>query len=127
MRRSLILVVTVAVFLSWAPAAAPIDAKSQWLSGYWFTTADEDHTPPDWSEFRPDGTYVSTSPSCSRMLGRYHLFAGDIYVTIEIPSKGPVALVFRPSDDKTKLTFTSFRTHHNAVLEKVGRPPCSGI
>lgn len=117
---------TGALILSSSLALAAVGSPD-WLYGYWYTIADEDHTPADWSEFLPDGTYVTFLPDCTRHTAKYHFFEGDIYVTVEIAGKGPVALVFRPNETRTTLTFTSSRTHNNSVLERSKPPPCGGI
>jgi hypothetical protein len=111
-------VATTGALILWGSLALAAGGGPDWLYGYWYTTADEDHTPADCSEFRPDGIYVTVLPDCTRHTAKYHFFEGDIYVTVEIPGKGPVALVLRPNEAKTTLTFTSFRTHNNSVLEK---------
>jgi hypothetical protein len=118
----LLLVIARAV---WA-MVAPEDYS--WLYGYWLTTADEDSRVPiaDWNEFRADGTYVNISPDCHRAYGKFHTFDGDVYVTVEVPKKGPIAIIFRPAKSRVQLTFTSPRTRNNATLSKVEQTTCNG-
>jgi hypothetical protein len=87
-------------------------------------TEDEDGTPSDTIEFRADGSYVNYGYGCRLASAKYHVGAEDIYVTHEIPGKGPIALVFRPTKDRTKLTYTSPRTRNNAVYERLSKSPC---
>jgi hypothetical protein len=111
---------------AWA-MVAPEDYA--WLYGYWLTTTDEDNTVvvADWNEFRADGTYVNISPDCRRVQGKFHTFDGDVYVTVEVLNKGPIAIIFRPAKSKAQLTFTSPRTRNNATLSKVERTTCKGV
>lgn len=97
------------------------------MAGVWTATSDEDGTPADVMEFRADGTYINYGINCA-VSGKspFHVYAGDIYVTSEIPGKGPVSVVFRPSADKTKLTYTSPRTRNNAIYERLPSNPCKG-
>jgi hypothetical protein len=96
------------------------------LVGVWTATSDEDGTPADVFDIKPDGTYVNYGIGCRVNAEMpYHLFRGDLYVTSEIPGKGPVAIVFRPNADGSKLTYTSPRTRNNAVYEKLPSNPCS--
>jgi hypothetical protein len=96
-----------------------------WLVGTWTVTFDEDGTPPDFSDFTADGRYINHGFDCSvRTEMPIHFYNGDIYVTGEIPDKGPIALVFRPSPDKKHLTYTSPRTRNNATLERLPGPKC---
>ena len=53
-----------------------------------------------------------------------HWWSGDLYVTSEIPGKGPISIVFRPNADGSKLTFTSPRTRNNAVYARIPKIPC---
>lgn len=79
---------------------------------------------PDFADFTADGTYVNRGFDCSiRVDMPFHLHDGDIYITFEVPDKGPIALVFRPDPDGKRLTCTSPRTHNNAVMEKT-QPKC---
>ena len=77
-----------------------------WLYGAWTVEHDEDNTPPDVMAFIP-GKYVGYGVDCAyRIEQPFHMNAGDVYVTAEFP-KGPIAIVFRPNSDKSRLTFTS--------------------
>lgn len=96
------------------------------MSGFWHLTADEDNSPlGSVMEFRSDGTYIGYDRACKPlgMLG-YHVHRGEIYVTSEIPGKGPIAVVFHPGPDRSKLTFTSSRTRNNAIYERVPGNKC---
>jgi hypothetical protein len=109
------------------PIVAPDDYA--WLYGYWYAIADEDNTnntDADWNELRADGTYVNISPDCRRVYGKFHIFEGDVYITYEIPKKGPIAMIFRPSKSKVQLTYTSPRTRNNATMSKVEHTSCKG-
>jgi hypothetical protein len=101
------------------------DAAPKSLLGVWTATYDEDGTPADVFELRGDGTYVNFGIDCNVAEEMpYHMFRGDIYVTSEIPGKGPISIVFRPSADGSKLTFTSPRSRNNATYEKLATNPC---
>ena len=109
-------------------AAEPPKEIEAWMVGFWHMTADEDNGPLGGVlEFRPDGTYVGYDAACNS-LGEidYHVHRGDIYVTNTIPGKGPVSVIFHPSQDKAKLTFTSPRTRNNAIYERVPGNKCVG-
>ena len=84
--------------------AVALPSDSPWFVGFWKMTADEDGTPSDTMEFRADGTYVNYGYKCVASSAKYHLYSQDIYVTVEIEGKGPVAIIFRPSSDKKRLT-----------------------
>lgn len=108
-------------------ALDPAHAKELggWLFGTWTAIADEDGTPADIMSFGPGGKYTNYGVGCavnSEM--QFHTHEGDVYVTGEIPGKGPVALVFRPSADKSKLTYTSPRTRNNATYARLTPNPC---
>ena len=107
------------------PIVAPDD--NSWLYGYWELATDEDggQKGMDVDEFRPDGIYSILGPNCKPQLGRYHVYDGDIYVTFEIPGKGPIAMIYRPSPTKKTLTYTSPRTRNNATYEKLPGSPCA--
>jgi hypothetical protein len=93
-----------------------------WLVGTWTVISDEDNTPPDFTEFTTSGTYITHGFDCSiRVEMPFHIHGGDIYITYEIPNKGPIALVYRPSADKRTLTYTSPRTRNNAVMAKTDK------
>lgn len=101
------------------------DKSTSWVTGAWTATSDEDGTPADFMEFRADGTYVNYGFDCSVASEMpFHGHAGDIYVTSEVLGKGPISIVFRPSQDKSKLTYTSPRTRNNAVYERLSAIPC---
>lgn len=104
--------------------AANSRATDHWLLGVWEKTYDEDHAPPDTVKFLPNGTFISYGKNCEERIFLYHLHAGNVYLDIEIPGKGPVALVSRPNQAHTKLTFTSPRTLNNATYERVAHPTC---
>jgi hypothetical protein len=96
-----------------------------WLVGTWTVISDEDHTPPDFADFTVDGKYINHGFNCSiRAEMSFHIYNGDIYVTAEISGKGPIAMVFRPSSDKKTMSYTSPRTHNNAVMAQV-KTPCN--
>ena len=103
--------------------AATVISKPAWFLGQWILAEDEDGGPPgqDLDEFLADGHYVIYGPSCTRSLLAYHVHDGDIYVTGDVPGKGPIAMIFHPSADHTSLTYTSPRTRHNAVYRRA--PP----
>ena len=108
-------------------ASASLSAQTEqasWLMGFWQLTQDEDGSPSgtDLNEFRADGRYVIYGPNCKENFGAYHLYNGDVYIAFDIPGKGPVAMIYRPSEDHAKLTFTSPRTRHNAVYERASSP-----
>lgn len=95
-----------------------------WLIGTWTPVSDEDGTPPDFADFTADGMYINHGFDCSiRVEAPFHLHDGDIYITFEVPDKGPIALVFRPDLDGKRLTYTSPRTRNNAIMEKT-QPKC---
>ena len=96
------------------------------MTGTWTATSDEDGTPADIFDFTADGKYVNYGIGCAvRAEMPFHVYAGDIYITIELPGKGPTSIVFRPSPDKRKLTYTSPRTRNNAVYERLPINPCT--
>ena len=99
----------------------------RWAVGFWRLTKDEDHGGiSDVFEFRADGRWVNYTPSCDNSRGVFFVHHDDLIAMIEVPNKGPIALVFRPNSDHTKLTFTAPRTRNNAIYETVPSPsPCS--
>jgi len=99
--------------------------KPDWMVATWTAVSDEDGTPADVMEFRKDGKYVNYGFNCALAAEMpFHVYAGDIYVTSEVPNKGPISIVFRPSKDKENLTYTSPRTRNNAVYERLPSNPC---
>lgn len=107
-----------------APASA-LPPEAPWFVGFWTMTHDEDGTPPDTMEFRADGTYINYGYRCSGVAKtKYHVYAGDIYVTFEVEGKGPIAIVFRQNSDRTQLTFTSPRSRKNATYARLRTNPC---
>lgn len=111
--------------LAYAPIAPSAESKPAWMVGTWTAVSDEDGTPADVMEFRKDGKYVNYGFNCALAAEMpFHVYAGDIYVTSEVPNKGPISIVFRPSQDKGKLTYTSPRTRNNAVYERLPSNPC---
>jgi len=102
------------------------DPSSNWILGVWEKTQDDDHSRADTLKFLSNGTFVAYGPRCEEKVFPYHIHAGNIYLDIEIPGKGPVALVYRPNQAHTALTFTSPRTMNNAVYERVVHPTCGG-
>jgi len=109
-----------------ASGVASAKTTPAWLVGTWTVTADEDGTPSDTATFTKDGKYINYGFSCSvHSEMPFHIYAGDIYITSEIPGKGPIAIVFRPSKDHHKLTYTSPRTRNNAVMERLPSNPCA--
>lgn len=111
-----------------AAAAAPAPAAGGkdlgWLVGPWAKKAAEKKSPDDVVEFREDGTFVTYGPGCQRTFSSYFLRDGYIYITIVAPLKGPIALMFVPSEDRKSLTFTSPRTFENATYEKAPSAEC---
>jgi hypothetical protein len=55
----------------------------------------------------------------------YHIHNGNVYVTIEIPGKGPIAIVLHPTSNNSRLTFTSPRSRNNATYAKLKTNPCA--
>jgi hypothetical protein len=117
--------VIASLLLAVSIASHAASKDSAWMTGVWTATSDEDGTPADVFEFRSDGKYVNYGISCAvNAVMPFHTYAGDIYVTSEIPGKGPISIVFRPSQDHRKLTYTSPRTRNNAVYERLQSNPC---
>jgi hypothetical protein len=105
-------------------AEGPVD--STWMAGFWHMTADEDNGPVGGViEFRTDGTYIGYDKSCNAYpTVEFHVYRDNIYVTSLIPGKGPVSVIFHPNSDRSTLTFTSLRTHNNAVYERLPGNGC---
>jgi hypothetical protein len=81
--------------------------------------------PPTSCHLGQGGKYTNYGVGCAvNAEMQFHTHAGDVYVTSEIPGKGPVALVFRPSADKSKLIYTSPRTRNNATYARLTPNPC---
>ena len=115
------LCVSVPSKLSAASEKAPV-----WLFGTWKGIADEDGSPPDILSFTASGKYISYGYGCATHDEMdYHIHNGNIYVSIEIEGKGPIAIVFHPTLDKSKLTFTSPRSRNNATYGKLKTNPCA--
>ena len=105
--------------------SAASEKAPTWLFGTWKGIADEDGTPPDILSFDASGKYISYGIGCATHdVMDYHLHNGNVYVTIEIPGKGPIAIVFHPTADKSRLTFTSPRSRNNATYAKLRTNPC---
>ena len=120
--RALLTCGAVTLLLGCSPG---VTAQPSELTGVWTAVSDEDGTPADVFELRGNGTYVNYGIGCNIQEEMpYHVFHGDLYVTSEIPDKGPIAIVFRPSRDGKQLTFTSPRTRNNAVYERLASNPC---
>lgn len=69
--------------------------------------------------------YIGYDKNCNRYpAAQYHEHRGNIYVTSEIPDKGPVSVIFHPNSNRSALTFTSARTHKNAVMERLAGSKC---
>lgn len=108
-------------------AVATRSTVPDWFDGYWQMTADEDGGPlGEMMEFRKDGTYVWHAPNCRALAPLpFHMYGGDIYVTNMIPGKGPVSVIFHPSADHRRLSFTSPRTKNNAYYTRLTGNPCT--
>ena len=108
------------------PACANENTVPSWLPGIWQMTEDQDGGPVgELVEFTVDGNYYFYGKDCIYMHPiRYHVYGGDIYVTNQIPDKGPVSVIFHPIDGNKKLTFTSPRTFNNAVYSKTQLTSC---
>lgn len=104
-------------------AAQPQPSHS--LVGSWTAVSDEDGTPADYFQITEDGKYINYGFNCTvRSEAPTHIWGGDLYVTHEIPAKGPISIVFRPNFDASTLTFTSPRTRNNAVYARIVSIPC---
>lgn len=101
-----------------ARAAAPA-----WPIGTWEKTIDEDNGPPDSITFRVDGTFATYDDQCREHTNAYFINNGMVFLLIPL-AKGPVALVLKPDDDHSSMTFTSPRTQNNAVYVPAGGPHC---
>lgn len=123
MRRTSVTALLLALAGSGYSTAAP-PTTMDWLVGTWEKTHDEDNSPPDILLFRSDGTFVSYAPRCEERVNSYFMHDGKVFMVIGIPDKGPVALVFQPSQNHQSLTFTSPRTLNNAVYEKRPSATC---
>ena len=112
------------------PSTAAIGADAPapaWLLGFWRKTSDEDHMQSDVMEFRAGGAYLNYGFNCVESPPlKFHVYDGEVYVRGYFRDKGPVAIMFHPSDDKKAMTFTSPRTRNNAVYERLASNPCAG-
>ncbi|MEO6690322.1 MAG: hypothetical protein ABIS07_00880 [Dokdonella sp.] len=102
-------------------------AKIPWFAGFWQLTSDEDGSPYgyDLNEFRADGRYVIYGPNCEQSFASYHVYNENIYITFDVPGKGPIAMI-SPTKDHRKLIYTSPRTRNNAGYERDLSPKCRG-
>ena len=100
--------------------------SSHGVVGFWQMIEDEDGGPLGGVfELRSDNTHVGYAKDCSEYPALpFHVYKGDIFVSSDVPGKGPVSVMFRPSPDGTKLTFTSPRTRNNAVHAFHKTNPC---
>ncbi|HET7126623.1 MAG TPA: hypothetical protein VFI26_05970 [Lysobacter sp.] len=124
--KSKFALLALAFVISACSAAGQSNDQENWMIGFWHMTIDEDNGPLGGViEFKPNGIYVGYDNACNS-LGEidYHVYRGNIYVTNTIPGKGPVSVIFHPSEDRTKLTFTSSRTRNNAVYERLSDDKC---
>ena len=119
--------------LSFTPSIAAASASTNsaeptpWFVGLWQNTYDEDHSSlPDTFEFHPDGTWTLYASNCNQVSGVFHTPGNDLFIVMEVPGKGPIALVFRSNSSHTKFTYTSPRTRNNATYERVSKAPCLG-
>ncbi len=126
MKRATLVLVGL-IFAVSTSAASPAREDESWLIGAWKLTHDEDGGDSDVIEFRAGGDFISwgSKVPCVPRQVKFHVHASDVYVTVEIPRKGPVASVFRPNADRTKLTYTSQETLNNATYERIDRNPCT--
>jgi len=110
-------------------SAAAASESPVWLIGQWTLAEDEDGGPPgmDLDEFFEDGRYIIYGPNCRESVATWHMFRGDIYVTLDVRGKGPIALIFHPNAEHTALTFTSPRTRNNAIYRRATTSVCSRI
>lgn len=97
-----------------------------WLVGYWQMIQDQDNGPiGELVEFKSNGTYIFHGKECVQSQPvEFHIHMGEVYVTNFIPDKGPVSVIFHPSDDRKQLSFTSPRTFNNAVYQRVDITSC---
>ena len=129
MIRMSITVLAIVILVVSIGALAEDQPSSRWPYGFWVAVMDEDNGPLDFMEIRSDGRVVLWGICRNGHSTRgeslpFHLSSGDIYVTWEVPGKGPIALVFRPNTSKTKLTYTSPRTRNNMYYEYRAAKPC---
>lgn len=93
------------------------------MLGTWIKTYDEDRDPADSITFRPDGTFATYDDACEEHTNAYFVRNDLVFLVIPL-NKGPVALVFRPTEDKSIMTFTSPRTRNNALYVRADKPHC---
>ena len=119
-------VLAVAVALGSFACSASDRSDPTWVIGYWHMTSDEDNESIGGViEFRANGQYIGYDKNCNLYpTAEYHGHRGNIYVTSEIPGKGPVSVIFHPNSNRSTLTFTSARTHNNAVYERLAGNKC---
>jgi hypothetical protein len=122
----LLKVILVAVAALGTASCAASEVRAAWVVGYWRMIADEDEGPTGGViEFRANGDYIGYDKYCNPYpTAEYHDHSGNIYVTSEIPGKGPVSVIFHPNSDRSALTFTSARTHNNAIYERLPGNEC---
>ena len=120
MKRLLLAISLLSVVASSCNATSKDIGHAKSVVGVWQMTEDEDGGPLGGViEFRANSTYVGYAKDCSAYPALpYHIYKGDVFVTNEVPGKGPVSVLFRPSADGTRLTFTSPRTRNNAVYSR---------
>ena len=125
MNRSLAIVLGLTITATTLSAAASQTKNNPSLVGSWRAISDEDGTPADFFEITTDGKYINYGFNCTvRNEAPAHTWRGNLYVTHQIPGKGPIAIVFHPNADGSRLTFTSPRTRKNAVYAPIAKIPC---
>lgn len=112
------------IALSATACSADAPADADWQVGTWTKTYDEDNDPADSITFRDDGTFATYDADCKAHTNSY--FVRDDLIFLVIPmTKGPVALVFKPTEDKSILSFTSPRTRNVALFTRAEKPHCA--
>lgn len=129
MRQTSIAAAVISILAFSIGTPAEIQTQSHWPYGFWVGVLDEDTLPLDFFEIRSDGIVVfwgfcRDGRATGGLAHPFHIYSGDIYVTSEIPGKGPIAQVLRPNNSKTKLTYTSPRTRNNQYYEYRVKSPC---
>ncbi|MGY0613460.1 MULTISPECIES: hypothetical protein [unclassified Luteimonas] len=93
--------------------------------GFWELDYDEDGTPRDTMEFTAEGRYVMHGIECDLMESfPYHVYRGNLFVALDVPDKGPIAMIFHSNVDG-RLSFTSPRTRQNAYYKRLSADPCN--